>query len=353
MGIVRTAFFLIGTTIGAGFLTGAELIHFFGGKGWFVSLAFSCVIYCVVCAFLLHLGKKYNGFSGTMRALFGRGANAVSILLLVVTFVPCAGMLAGLDELLLAYRPLPSIAGLMIVLVFLSRGMRGVSFLNILLVPLLLVFICFSGTGFVTVAMPSVSETGRGLLYATMNVAFAAPAFMDAGRDTRASVRSSVFACGAVFLCAAFILGGVFRAGADAVSAPMPYLYVMRGSKVFFAAVACAVLTSLASALFTLLSACERFAGEKKNAAKAVILLAAFLLSRLGLSEVIGVLYPAVGVFGALFSAVCIFDEYFFKQNNQRIHSRRQKAKDKGRAHHKVKFEHLATVDDQISESRS
>ena len=123
-------------------------------------------------------------------------------------------------------------------------------------------------------------------------------------------------------------------------------------SEVFFAAVACAVLTSLASALFPLLSACERFAGEKKNAAKIVILLAAFLLSRLGLNGVIGVLYPAVGVFGAVFSAVCIFNEYFFKQYHQRIHSRRQKAENKGRAHHKVKFEHLTAVDDQISEPR-
>lgn len=352
MGIVRTAFFLVGTTIGAGFLTGAELIRFFRGAGSLASLAFSCAVYCLVCAFLLHLGKKYNGFAGAMHALFGRGANVAICLLLAVAFVPCAGMLAGLDELLPAYRPLPSLAGLAIVLVFLSRGMRGVSFLSVLLVPLLLVFIFFSGTGFVTAAFPSASETGRGLLYATMNAAFAAPAFMDAGRDTRAPVRSSVLASGAVFLCGAIILGGVFGAGGDAVSAPMPYLYVMRGSKVFFATVACAVLTSLASALFPLLSACERFAGEKKNAAKIVILLAAFLLSRLGLNGVIGVLYPAVGVFGAVFSAVCIFNEYFFKQYHQRIHSRRQKAENKGRAHHKVKFEHLTAVDDQISEPR-
>ena len=65
MGVVRTALFLIGTTIGAGFLTGAELIRFFGGNGYLPSLALACAVYCLACAFFLSLGKKYGGCSSS------------------------------------------------------------------------------------------------------------------------------------------------------------------------------------------------------------------------------------------------------------------------------------------------
>ena len=351
--MVRTALFLIGTTIGAGFLTGAELIRFFGGNGYLPALALACAVYCLACAFFLSLGKKYGGFAQAMRALFGRGAHVAACLTLAVSFVPCAGMLAGLDALFPGLGPLPSVAGLAVVLLFLGRGMKGVGLLNCILVPGLLLFVAASAKGGVSLVVPSVPEASNGLLYAAMNTAFAAPALMDAGRDVRAPVRSAILAGGAIFVSGAFVLAGIFLAGADAVRSPMPYLYVMRGNRLFFVAAACAVLTSLASALFPLLRACGRFAGAKKNAAKGVVLLAAFVLSRLGLSGVIDLLYPAVGVFGAVFSALCIFDEYFFKQHDQRIHSRRQQAEEKGRAHHKIKFEHLPAVHDEVAESRT
>ena len=58
MGIIRTAFFLVGTTIGAGFLTGAELVRFFPGRGYLPAFAFSCVLFGGANAFFLCLGKK-------------------------------------------------------------------------------------------------------------------------------------------------------------------------------------------------------------------------------------------------------------------------------------------------------
>ena len=350
MGIIRTAFFLVGTTIGAGFLTGAELVRFFPGSGYLPAFAFSCVLFGVANAFFLCLGKKYGGCAGAMRALFGRAARPVMCLLLAVAFVPCSGMLAGLDALFPDVRPFASIAGLAVIVLFLSRGMKGVSFLNLLLVPVLFLCVLLSGKGFGTVLAPRAGEIGHAALYAAMNIAFSAPALMDAGRTAHAPVRASVLAAGAVFLCGALVLGGIYVTGDAALNASMPNLAVMRGSGLFFAAAACAVMTSLASALFPLFSACERFAGRKKNAAKAAVLLAAFLLSRLGLDGVIQLLYPSAGAFGALFSAVCIFDEYFFQQYYKRIHSRRQKAEDKGRAHYKVEFEHLSAVHDEVSQ---
>ncbi len=319
MGILRTAFFLVGTTIGAGFLTGAELVRFFGGGGGMAYLV-SCAAWCAQTAFFLYLGKKYGGFAGAMRALFGRAADVLSCALLAALFVPCAGMLAGLDALFPALSPAASVGGLLLVLLVTRGGMKRMSLFNAILVPLLLGYVVCTGGGgeFALHA----AGTGKGLLYACMNVAFSAPAVMEAGRNARAPVRAALLAAGCIFVCGIFILGAVSAAGTSA--SPMPYLAAVGAHPLFFVALACAVLTSLASSLLPLLSACERYAGGQKNAAKALVALAAFLLSRLGLSGVVGALYPVAGVFGALFSAVCVFDEYLFKKHDERVHSRRQ-----------------------------
>ena len=344
MGIVRTAFFLVGMTVGAGFLTGAELVRFFraGGAGAF---ALSCLVSCVLNTFFLVLGRRHGGFGGAMAALFGRAGDAVGCILLALSFVPCAGMLAAFDALFPALSPLASLTGLGVVLLFLQRGMRGVSLLNVLLVPVLIGCILLFGGG----ELPS-SRTGTGdaLLYSFMNAAFSAPALMDAGRQVYAPVRSGLLAGGCVFVCGILVLGASLQAGAAA----MPFL-AAAGSLPVLLVTAGAVLNSLSVALLPLFSACERYAGRAKNAAKGILLLAAFLLSRLGFSGVIGSLYPAVGVFGAAFSALCVLHEYLLQKHDQRIHSRRQKAEEKGRAHRKVKFEHLPAVHDQIAKSRA
>ena len=347
MGIVRAAFFLVGMTVGAGFLTGAELVRFFG-EGSVFAFALSCLVSFAANAFFLRLGRRHGGFGGTMAALFGRGGDAVGCVLLAVAFVPCAGMLAALDALFPSLGAAASLLGLAVVLVFVRHGTRGVSLLNVLLVPLLLAFVFLLGKAPLRAAS---AGWGNAFLYAFMNAAFSAPALMDAGREVRAPVRAALLAAGCIFLCGALILGAIARAGNP--GSPMPFLVVAGGNRLFFLAAACAVLTSLAAALFPLLSACERYAGKAKNAAKGIVLVAAFLLSRLGFSGVIDRLYPAVGVFGILFSVLCVFDEYFFKKYHKGVHTRGKQAQKEGGAHHEVELEHLPAVDDEIAESRA
>ena len=346
----RAAFVLIGTSIGAGFISGAELVRFFGG-GYLAALFFSCACFFAANAFFLKLGQKYGGYEGVLRALFGRGEAVAEALFLCVAFVPCAGMLAGLDALFPAAAPLASLAGLALVLLFLARGTRGLALLNSCLVPLLLLFVVWYGRGSFALSAPL---TGKGaldaLLYAGMNVAFSLPVLCETGKSVRHPVWAAGWAALAIFACAVLILSAVSRAGTAGAS--MPFLAAVGQSRLFGAAVACAVLTSLASALYPLLAACRRVRGRKKYAAEAAVLLAAFALSRLGLSGVVRMLYPAVGAFGVFFSAFCVFYERFLQKHHKKVHPRRQNAEDKGRAHHKVELKHLPAVHDEVSEPR-
>ena len=184
-----------------------------------------------------------------------------------------------------------------------------------------------------------------------LNVLLLLPVLLDAGAETQRPVCAALIASAAVALCAVWVLGSVRRAGSGAMNAEMPFLAVAGGNGFFTVAVSFAILTSLASALYPLLGICKVFRGKKQIAAKSAVLLAAFLLSRLGLSGVIGILYPVEGVIGLFVSAVWVLYEHFFEQNHEKVHPRGEHAEDTGRAHHKVELKDLPAVHDEIPEA--
>lgn len=355
MGIFKTVFLIVGTSIGAGFLSGAELVRFFRTGSYFLPVLCSAAEYFALSALLLALGRRHGGYRGATDALFGRAAPAVRGALLLCAFVPCAGMLAGLDALAPHFSPLLSCAGLLFVCLALSRGMKGIAALNAALVPVLLAFVFFFTRGEKNFFLPTVPNGlggfAGGAVYAGMNVFFAAPVFLEAGKDVCHVAASSLGAALVIALSALCILGIVFRE--DALDAELPFLYALHGErKLFSLAVALAILTSLASSLYPLLSACDRFPRGKKYAAKGFVLSAAFALSRFGLGGIVRIFYPIVGVLGLIFSALCVLDEYLFQKDHKKIHSRGEQAQNDGRAHHEVEFEHLPAVHDEIAEPR-
>jgi uncharacterized membrane protein YkvI len=355
--VVRGALFIVGTSIGAGFLSGAELVRFFHTERFFLPVLLSTLLYFGACVLYLRLGKKYGGFDGTLKSLFGRAGKAVRILVSLSAFIPCAGMLAGLDALLPACKPLLSILGLVAITVCLKYGMKGISILNSVLVPVLLIFIFYYGIGGLhgLNALFSVGREGYlgGIVYAFMNAFLAAPVLLDAGKNMKnpvlpAGIAGILIAAGAV--C---ILGSVYAEGGGAVGAELPFLFVMRGRKIFYVAAAFAILTSLASSLYPLLKLSDGLRRKQKYAAKGATLLAAFALSRIGLSGIVRVLYPVLGIAGILLSVLCIFNEYFFKQYYEKIHFRRKQTQNARCGHHEIELKHLPAVHDQITESRA
>ncbi len=355
MKTLRNAFFIVGTSIGAGFLSGAELVRFFRGKYFVLPVILSSAIFCGMCFLYLYLGRKYGGYEHAVKALFRRAAPVVKWGVFLLSFIPCAGMLAGLDALLPRLKPLLSIAGLFVAVFFVLRGTKGITIFNSVLVPVLLGFVFFSGGKIQTVS-PVYSGTGRpfagGIVYAGMNAFLAAPVLMDAGKDMKRILPPALLSAAAVAVCAVVILGKIYAAGAGAIRAEMPFLYVMRNAKLFSVMAAAAILTSLVSSLYPLLTACGALTGVKKYAAESVVLLAAFSLSRVGLTGIVNYFYPLLGGVGLLLSAVCILNDYLFEKHDEKVHTRGKHAKNKGRAHHKVKLKHLPAVNDKVSETR-
>ncbi len=353
---IKGACIIAGGAIGAGFISGAELVRFFHTPFFFFPVLLSAALFCLQCALFLKLGKKYGGYEETLRAVFGKCAGAVKIASLSLCLIPCAGMLAGLDALFPAGKPLLSVLGLFFTSLVLTRGVKGVSAVNLVLVPVLLVFVFAFGGGNLSDFLPSCPNGfagfGGGTVYAGMNAFLLAPVLLDLGKEVTRPYLSALAAALVIAAASFAILGSIYRAGENALRAEMPFLYVMRGRKAFSLMVALAIVTSLASSLYPLLKACDALKSRKKYAAKGIVLLAAFALSRFGLTGIVSVFYPAEGILGLLFSAFCVFHEEFLEKRHKKVHSRRKEAEEHRRAHHEVELEHLPAVHDQVSETR-
>ena len=90
-------FTMVGTVIGAGFVSGRELLQFFG---CFRISTVYCTGLLFFFSFLLcvRLGKIYGGFEGALKGVFGKLSRFVKAVILFGSFVSCAGMLSGLNS---------------------------------------------------------------------------------------------------------------------------------------------------------------------------------------------------------------------------------------------------------------
>ena len=121
---LRALFTMVGSVIGAGFVSGRELLQFFG------YFRISTVYYTGLLFFFsfllcVRLGRIYGGFEGALKGIFGRFSKTVKAVILFGSFVSCAGMLSGLNSLLPQAKPFLSLTFLVFACFVSEKGVGG------------------------------------------------------------------------------------------------------------------------------------------------------------------------------------------------------------------------------------
>ena len=380
------AFSLFGAVVGAGFMTGAELVRFFPLCAAFAHAAVAAGLFAACFLLLFDAGRKCGGFEGALRCC-GRAAPVFRALLHFASFITCAAMLAGLDGAVrtgfgLRYAlPVAALCALPAMFFVARRGMRGVAALSAALVPVMAaVFAARAGdipAGFTPSSPQSAFTSLTGVcLYAAMNCFLAAPLACDAGREG-AGRGGCIAAAALIGFCIAAALGAVARAGT--AGEEMPFLAAGGGGPAAVACI-CAVLTTLFSSFYPLARAAEQYSAEKGGkerhkkrkeehtagaergtkesralpvreraaAVQAGLCAGAFLLSLCGLSGIVRAVYPLIGMAGAAFFLLLAArrlpsllssspaQQQLFRQRHQGVHARGQQAEDGRRRHHQV-----------------
>lgn len=302
---LKIAFLIVGTVIGAGFITGKELIRFYGGCFLLPVCFFTATTFAVLSYALLCLGKSRKDMENTKIGFTFDGVRHVVLL------ITAGAMLAGIDglqaQVLGVKFPFLSILALFVTLKISKKGVDGLGKCNAVLVPIMLVL--FLG-GLIARGRFSISLFGDGMgvplvvLYLSMNVFLASPVLLDAGKkyEKRTFFPATAIAGAVIGVCIFLIMGNLSMIdGAQTADVPVMLLW---NSPLFLVVIGVVILlaifTTLLSSFYPLY--CKVAIWQNKTG-KILLCLACFLVSRLGLSVIVGKLYPVIGVVGAFYIA--------------------------------------------------
>ena len=308
---------IVGAVIGAGFASGREIAEMLYGNGaasYLTVIAMTAVM-AVICTVVMLLAKKLrpSNVGQFNTAVFGKGAAAVDIMVLVNCFVVLAAMIAGMSGITSrmgvgGYIILP-IACAGAVFIVLKKDISRLIKVNLVIMPIIIVVI-------VIVALPFAASDGGvlagrlraipALLYVCMNLILAVGALIRVERIEHSSMIAGAVIASVIIGGLIWVMLAAISASPDAANEAMPLFALSYGrgalTYVLRITMILAIFTSMAILLQTLVDWGQSIV-KNRFAAASVIMLLAFALSLIGFSNIIAWFYPVAGVFGIVYLA--------------------------------------------------
>lgn len=308
---------IIGTTIGAGFVSGKEISNFLSVYGNFAYLM--AIIMGIVYFFTLKLF-----FNSSAQDPF-KDNKLVNLLIGISQFISLTAMIAGLYSVFTNYFGLQPLFYFFIIVCFIIVlfGLKGLTNTNFILMPFLLVFILFVGLHGLTLntnfGIETVSSTPTKVftyifLYIGLDLFSCYPICNMLGNTTTKKERNiiSIIVGLTITICLICYFVSTMEKGTDYSYFDMPILNYTVNHFDFLYIFACIVITI--GIFTTLISNGFVLHDITKNCFKSysfVIFLFLFCLSYglsfLGFSIIVEYLYPVLGVVGLILVCILIY----------------------------------------------
>ena len=306
--VLSVVFLALGGIIGAGFVSGNELVSFFGAGNFAPAIILSAVLtffsICLVFSFAVKEDMEL-----TVNKLFGK-SKTFSNLSVICNFLFFASMLAGLDAVwnsfgILVGVPVLSVLSLAFISVLGRFGVKGLEKFNLYLMPfvVIVVLLCALTTKGVSNGHSSVKASSiNAVLYCFLNVYVIMPTLFATakGKSKKTLFISALTTTLIVALLSTIILLTVRKTN-GAEFTDMPFYTAVLSSpfkSLLIVAIAVGALTSGAISYYPVYQKVKGRFGEKGILVVGVF---AFLLSRMGLTAIIKYVYPLVAGVGGVF----------------------------------------------------
>ena len=342
-----------GTIVGAGFASGREIyVYFarFGICGLLMTILAGLLFYVLGYVFL-QLGKrcKVQSLSDFFKLIFGKFSPLIEIVVIFSYIIVLSAMFAGFDSLQHivfpnSKYPIISIISAIFCVTTVLGGISKISKLNGILLPLL---IAFMGAIFISsffkeqlnivtlLNMVDVDTVVYSficcLIFVCSNMFLTGFVLMKTGTQTLTAVDlRATKITGGVLLILTFFASLSIITNPESAQYDMPFVYLAFGISDVFVIMSVVILwfaiftTSIATMLtisWWLNSYINNFLYSTT-----IVCVISFLLSRVGFSIIIDILYPLTGLLDIIFVSCAIY--LFIKTNKtdiQKIHSEREK----------------------------
>ena len=313
---VSLTFLTVGAVVGAGFISGREIVAFFGTESF---LPF------IIASFFILSGFFYTAYSIRESARRKKDDLVFGYLAVASSFISACGVLAGLDFLFATFcscrYPVLSVSSLIVVSVVSVKGISGVEKFTLAAVPFIIIIVVrlILGRGEIDFSTGNIDFFKSGIktvLYASMNFFVNFPAMRESakGKSQKARVFAA-FLSSAILCFLAAIIAAAVKGGATQ-NTDAPLMFAVGVAPIFSIALFFALETSLFSAYYPAFSL---FTKKRKVIGGVLVGVSAFIISRIGVKGIIDGLYPIIGAFGTA---------YLFKIIAEKFSAYKKRAKD-------------------------
>lgn len=333
---------VVGAIIGAGFVSGKEVVSFFGSWGYFslflIALVGVLFFFCFYIFSKLGKNLRPKSISDLTSAMFGKAGVFVDFAFILSSFITLSSMIAGSDSIgqimfgagyNFCYI---SILTVMIVVIVVSVGLKFIykitdAILPVMLVLILIVSLTFLfGTSRQMVSADNTSGSAFSaliyfVLYVFMNTF--SNIFIIAKTSQYMSKKQIGLACGISAGILAFLVGliliTIMHGGNEIFVSDMPMLAVANGTNKTFGMIYAIVLwlaifTTICVVAYTIVEWLFQYISNK-FICSVITLSLGFVFSRFGFSTIVDIFYPIEGIFGGIFIVYSVV--YYFKTKKQ------------------------------------
>ena len=312
---------IVGAIIGAGFASGAELVSFFGlnAPPLAIALVAGALVFLISSLFL-YLGSKLNAKNITEVnvALVGKFSFVADAVLLVNSLIIFSAMLGAVNSLgssvlSPAFSPLYAVVVGVICAFVAVKGAKGLIIANKIVSPLMIAGLIFVAVftiftlGNTQITVFRIGSIWTVVVYVCMNMMLASTVITSLGKMTKKTIFLS---SGIAATCMGVLIFLLLRAlnawGVEGSNMPVLDMALNIHPAVYwtmFAILIAGIFTTLLTAMTGLVTWFRGIFGSKLFTAF-VVLTAGFILSNLGFSTVVSVLYPIIGVMGVIYTSV-------------------------------------------------
>lgn len=322
---IKVASIYIGTVIGAGFASGREIMEFFGIYGvkgtWGIYI--SGVLFSLIGMLLLLkiYNNKIESFDDVSKRIFGRKVHIlVEIIISISLYTGFSIMIAGSGAIFQEQLGLSFNLGMIIMaicafIVFLF-SLEGLSFINSILVPLLIIGILFisiyigAGEAYDVMDITGVNISKKGnfitsaILYFGSNCLILIVVFsslLPLINDKKTAILGGVVGGLTLYILGAAILNSMLMYYDEVLILDIPMLkicsYIGEGYRKLYAIILwIAMFTTALANGFGFVNKYSK--GRNKYLVSSVFCVSAIPLAKLGFSNLVSVIYPIFGVIG-------------------------------------------------------
>lgn len=344
-------FLTVSAVIGAGFLSGREIVAFFGTESFLPFLVISFFITAAFFGICYYSGAKESSLSALNSRLFFF-PKTLNIAVLFASFISAAGSLAAINSLFgqvftRVKFPFFSVIILFFASLVSEKGIKGVEKISLILTPLIIVIVLSliavkSETDFSVGKINYISGGVKTFLYACMNCFINLPALVDGARGKSGAAHKTSAVLSALIISSLAVLIAAAIKGERTENFDAPLLFAVGKSPLFFIALFFALLTSLFSAYYPLYS----FAKERgKTAGKIALAVATFALSLIGVKGIIDGIYPVIGAIGAVYMVKCARFAFYSRYKKNLPEHNKEKRREKMKKKRKNKVAKLSEED--------